>query len=685
MKKTDFLISFAISCLFSVCYCGNVNRADSVLNLIKADKMDTLKLAHLNWLSGEYAATGNYFEALRYGKEALELSGKLIPVTNQIRKGIAQANNNVGNIYMDHGEYVKALDCYFISLRKHEEIGNKLGMAYEYGNIGVIYDIQGDYDKALDYDMKGFHLDEELDDKNEMIASLGNIGIVYAEKMDYPNALEYLEKALHMAEKMENKAKVISCLGNIGVIYDNQDNYAKALEYYEKSLHLEEALKNRRMIALTLSRIGSIYTSTKKYREAFTCLYQSLAISDSLKVLHGVKHAYELLMTLYQYSNVALPDTLGGKILSVEEMRLQALKLYKKSIAIKDTLFSQENKKELVRKEMNFEFARKEAITQAEHEREAALAAEESKRQRLFILLIGALFLGAAVIAIVIMRSLRITRRQKIIIAEQKHLVERQKELVEEKHKEILDSINYAERIQRALLASKQLLQTNLNSYFLLFKPKDIVSGDFYWATRLANGNFVLVTADSTGHGVPGAIMSILNIACLDKAVTKGISSPDLLLNETRKLIVENLRNDGSREGGKDGMDCSLLSLDFKNKILYLALANNPVWIIRRGELLEIKPDRMPVGRHEKEHVSFVLHTFNLETGDMIYTLTDGFADQFGGESGKKFKYKKLQELLISTCTLPMQAQHAALNKAFEDWKGNLEQVDDVCLIGFRI
>ena len=264
-------------------------------------------------------------------------------------------------------------------------------------------------------------------------------------------------------------------------------------------------------------------------------------------------------------------------------------------------------------------------------------------------------------------------------------VVEQQKHLVEEKHKEITDSINYAERIQRALLASKKMLDENLSNYFILFKPKDVVSGDFYWATKLSNNNFVLVNADSTGHGVPGAIMSIVNIASLKEASLQGITSPDLLLNETRRLVVENLKNDGSAEGGKDGMDGSLLSFDFKNNILYCASANNPIWIIRGSELIEIKADRLPIGKHDRDKEPFTLHTLTLQKGDVVYTLTDGFPDQFGGASGKKFKHKQLQNLLLEMANEPMETQKQKLNDVFDNWKGNLEQVDDVCLIGVRI
>ena len=280
-----------------------------------------------------------------------------------------------------------------------------------------------------------------------------------------------------------------------------------------------------------------------------------------------------------------------------------------------------------------------------------------------------------------------------IEVFEEKKLVEQQKHIVEEKQKEILDSINYAKRIQYSLLAGEKLLNENLKNYFLFFKPKDIVSGDFYWGCstpspsgRAGEELFVLVTADSTGHGVPGAIMSMLNISCLNEAINADkLSQPADILNSTRKKIIEHLSNDGSEEGGKDGMDCSLISFDFKNKKLVYAAANNPVWIIRNNTFISLASDRMPIGKHDKDSIPFTQHEFELNVGDMVYTLTDGFPDQFGGPKGKKFKYKQLEELLMSIAHKSMETQKQKLEEVFENWKGDLEQIDDVCIIGVKI
>ncbi|WP_317899878.1 YfiR/HmsC family protein [Aurantibacillus circumpalustris] len=324
-----------------------------------------------------------------------------------------------------------------------------------------------------------------------------------------------------------------------------------------------------------------------------------------------------------------------------------------------------------------------------------------------------------------IFKSLQQNKKQNKIITAQKeevekqnHVINKQKQLVEEKHREITDSINYAERIQRSFLATKELLNKNLKDYFVFFKPKDVVSGDFYWAERFSNGNFILVTADSTGHGVPGAIMSILNITSLEKAIENNTQPADIL-NAARKTIIERLKKDGSAEGGKDGMDCSLLMFDSKNKKLIIAAANNPVWIVCKAtqtnavtsssdgggvltsdvtnsrseqsstrtdiEVLEIKPNKMPVGKHDKQDVSFTQQEINLQSGDVIYCLTDGFADQFGGPNGKKFMSKNLRELLSTNSHLSMQEQKQLLESTFTNWIGNIEQVDDITVIGIRV
>ncbi len=255
-----------------------------------------------------------------------------------------------------------------------------------------------------------------------------------------------------------------------------------------------------------------------------------------------------------------------------------------------------------------------------------------------------------------------------------------QKEIIEEKQKEIVDSINYAKRIQYSLLAHSEMLNANLNEHFVFFKPKDIVSGDFYWCTKKGD-DFYLAVCDSTGHGVPGAFMSLLNISFLNEAINeKNISEPHSVLNHVRERLIQNMEN------AQDGMDAILMKFEVgssKSEVKYAAANNHPV-LIRNNEIKELPFDKMPVGKGLKND-SFELYRIEIQKGDSLYLFTDGYADQFGGPKGKKYKYSNLQKLLLENSGLQLETQNSKLETIFNDWKGGLEQIDDVCVIGIKL
>jgi serine phosphatase RsbU (regulator of sigma subunit)/streptogramin lyase len=291
-------------------------------------------------------------------------------------------------------------------------------------------------------------------------------------------------------------------------------------------------------------------------------------------------------------------------------------------------------------------------------------------------------------------------------VARRTEEISHQKDIIEEKNHEILDSINYAKRIQTAILPPDRLFKRHLPNAFVLYKPKDIVAGDFYWMQALDDiedenhqSPVLFAAADCTGHGVPGAMVSVVCNNALNRAIREfGFTEPAQILNIVRTLVIEEFEK--SEEEVKDGMDIALCAWDPKERVLQYAGAQNPLWIVTKRDLslpsakeptlmadwklFEIKPDKQPIGKYAETH-PFTNHHVHLAKGDSIYIFSDGYADQFGGDKGKKFKCSSMKELILSIQDKPMDTQKTIINAHFESWRGELEQVDDVCVIGLRV
>ncbi|OQX97343.1 MAG: hypothetical protein B6I24_09150 [Bacteroidetes bacterium 4572_128] len=263
------------------------------------------------------------------------------------------------------------------------------------------------------------------------------------------------------------------------------------------------------------------------------------------------------------------------------------------------------------------------------------------------------------------------------------------KDLLEEnlvkQKKEITDSINYASLIQKAVFSPKELIDKLLKSYFILYEPKDIVSGDFYWVNK-KNNKIVVIAADCTGHGVPGAFMSMLGISFLNEIINK-LENPKAneILNLLRKTVKKSLRQTGKYGEARDGIDMALCIIDFENLELEFAGANNPLILIRKDELLEVKPDKMPIGIHFREKESFTNNKLEIKKDDRIYLFSDGYYDQFGGKRGRKFLKKNFKKLLKSIYKKKMEEQKIILKNSLNNWKKNYEQIDDILVFGIEI
>jgi len=658
------------------------NDLDS-LNIIINTKSnhDTLKVqAYLSIAEILYTSnidTLKYFnEKVKYISIAGIKSTKNKKVKLSFQHSLASAYSNIGYVYENRGNIPKAMDYYYKALKINEQIGNELGIAVNFNNIADTYRSQGYNSKAMTYFLKSLKLYKKNKDIMGEAMTLNNIASVYLGQNDTKNAIQYYEQSLNIVQVINNKYGEASILSNLGSIYLNEGDTTKALKLYMESLEINTQINDKLSIINSLINVGNVQLikgEVKKAKKHITKAFQ-------MATKNGFPKA------------ISRSSSFLSKIAIKEHNYKEAFNKYKLSIVMGDSIRNNNSIKALAEQNAKYEYEKQalaDSITYIKELKiqEALLQVEETKneqqQQQKYYLYFGLFLL--VLFTLFIFNRFKVTQKQKIIIEQAHKKTEHQKKQVEKAHKEITDSINYAERIQRSFLATDEILTSNLGEYFVFFKPKDVVSGDFYWADMLSNGKFAIVNADSTGHGVPGAIMSLLNTSSIEKSIDKGLLEPADIFNDARKNIIKRLKKDGSEHGGKDGMDASIICFDFNNLKMAYCAAQNPIWIIRNEEVIQIKPEKMPIGKHDNDQTPFVGGEFDLQKGDQVYTLTDGFQDQFGGPKGKKFMVKRMRQFVLENSKLSMTEQHVKLKQAFMEWQGNLEQVDDVCVIGIRV
>jgi serine phosphatase RsbU (regulator of sigma subunit) len=726
MKRVSCLLIcqiFTFGFLTTACF-AQENKIDSLKLLLHRDKMDTIKLIHFVQLSSEYEATDATDSSMRYGLLALKESQALASTANNSKiKHSAQisqmnANTRIGVAYEDEGNYPGAIKYYTASLALAQSIHNKKGISASYSNLGMVYEKLGNYSEALTNHFSALKIKEELGDKKTIGMAHIAIGNVYADLENYPDALANYFSALKISQELGYKKGIGQAYNNIGIIYRAQKRYPEALEYYFLSLKIKEERGDKKGIAAAKTNIGVIYQIQGNYTEALKMETEALALCEASDNKEGIAYSCnnigEILIDQKKYREAEvqlkrsedLARAIGAKRILKSDFddltRLDsargnfkgAYENHKISILYRDSLDNEQTRKKTIQSQMTFDFEKKEAVATAEHKKEMEnqrfLADEKSRKQKLVLALVVAGLLVVLLFSAFIFRSLRITRKQKHIIElqkqrveEQKQEVEHQKLLVEEHQKEIVDSITYAKRLQQAILPSREEIVNYIPDSFILYKPKDIVAGDFYWLHVSHDTQTIfLAAADSTGHGVPGAMVSVVCSNALNRAVNEfQLSSTGQILDKTRELVLETFARSG--EEIKDGMDISLIALNKASGRITWSGANNPLWYMQNNVFCEIKPDKQPIGKTDNP-LPFQTHTIPFVSGTTFYLMTDGYADQFGGPKGKKYKYKQLQSLLTSISGLSPQKQREALEADFDDWKGALEQVDDVCLIGIR-
>ncbi len=612
---------------------------------------------------------GNY-ELAQKKTDSLFILSKQINYT----EGIAESYNLKGAINRDQSNLKDALDDFLSALKLFEELKMPVKVAGIQNNIGLIYAEIKEYRTALAYYFKAEKINISSKKKSRLAINYNNMATCYQKLKQYSSAQTYLKKSLLLRQEVSDTVGMAMAYHNIGINHQLTNDKDSAIIFFNKSLSYLSNMSENIGHAYNYLELGNTLLQQHKLPESEKYLLSALRISENGE-LEGLKvEIYKYLSNLYEQKRDFK-----------KAFTYQNLYLFSK-----ENVESDESKNEILKKELEYDFTKRQELQRKDAENRQAISNAEIKSQK-------KLTTGAVIALVILSGLILIVFRSYNQKRKANDIISKQKEIVEHKNKEILDSINYAKYIQNALLPSEKSISELKIDCFILFKPKDIVSGDFYWihnnpSTNSTEKEVYIAAVDCTGHGVPGALVSVVGNNGLNRCVKEyGIHDTGKILDKLSELVEETFEK--SENELKDGMDISLLkicsvsnSIANNNITLQWSGANNPLWIIRKNSkiLEEIKADKQPVGKFS-ERKNFTSHDIVLEKGDRLYLFTDGYADQFGGEKGKKFKYRQLEDLLISSAHLSLLEQKNLLDKAFTKWKGNLEQVDDVCLIGIAV
>ena len=677
---------------------------EAIHDLSIKHELKKLEADVLNLKGSIYWVIGNYDEAFTYLRRGLDLSKD-----NQYKKGIGFAYNCIGMVYSEIGENDSTIFYYEKAMELRKQMNDLKSLSSSLMNIGTYYYEIGNLSFALKYFFESLAIDQKMGYKEDIAMVLSNIGLVYFEQKDYDKAINYFYKSMDIDREEGVTIGILSSLYNIAHVYQKQNKLEQALVVHEKALEIALTLNIDMQIAYCYNNIGSYYIKKGENEVAKEYLEKGLEIRKKINDPKGMASSLNNLGDLYfyrgdyknakKYNEAALELALqNGNVEKLKTISLSLYKIYKLKgeyalalkmhedyLILKDSLFNQEN----LRFSIQQEFAFKASIDSA-HNADLLRKKEDQKiierfkhneeisKFRFYGLIGAGLSLMMCLIALFLYRQNKIKQKSN-------QLIQNQKDEVDIKNKEITESIVYAKRIQDAILVSKEYIDQVLPESYILYMPKDLVSGDFYWVYE--ENEFVYFSVvDCTGHGVPGAFMSMIGHSILNELVVESkIVETDEILTQLNNQIKSSMEQKGNSQKSRDGMDMAFCRWNKNNNELVFTGAKNALHIVRNGELIEYPGDQRPVGYETGRNIPFTKTIIQLNKGDMVYLFTDGYADQFGGPRGKKFKSNNLKNFLIKNSTLPIEDQFENLRANFVNWKGTFEQVDDVCVLGLRI
>ncbi len=714
MKNNKFIIlTFFLFSVFKLT--AQDSKIDSLIKVVKEAGEDTIAVDALLELGEKTNDDPN--KKFLYLDKALKLSLKL-----DYKSGIGRSYLTIGVYYTTQSDFEQAVKCLDKASLIFKELDLKDMEVATLGNMGNVHCYLGDFEKGLECFLDALDVMYELGDKSWIATAKNNIGSVYIYLEEDSIALVYYKDALSIYKEIGDEIGMSLALGNLGNVYNSQNKHELAVKYYLKAVSLDEKTGNIQQLGINYTNLGTAYSDIQDNENAVKYIKKAVLVFENTGNKNGLSIAYLTLSYYYRdnndflnakkylklsykitkeigakhtlmkvYEELAYHDSINGNFLS-------ALENFKMYSALKDTIFKAEKSEQIAEMQIRFDTEQKEKENELLKEKNAGNELINQRKNILIIAVTGVLIL-MFIIGIIVIRTSRLRKKtnneledknfeinqQKEEIITQNEVLHQQNIKIEKSHKKITDSINYASRIQEAMLPAKVAIDQFLPENFIFFKPRDIVSGDFYWIKEVKN-HLVIVVADCTGHGVPGALVSMLGMSLLNDIVNKeNITQANQVLEELRSGIKKSFKQTGNMDEQKDGMDLALCVINLETELMQYAGANIPLYHFRNNELIIYKPVLNPIGISHKE-IPFENHEIQLQNDDVFYMFSDGIIDQFHHQSNEKFKSVRLKELLEKVRMKSMTEQYTAIDEMYIEWTGDIKnQTDDILLMGFKI
>ncbi len=619
------------------------------------DSIAVLKLLN----AAQPIAHSDYKKAFKLTTEAMQIAEG-----TKDKELMGRVQNSMGNLYWFSGDYTHASEYYIDALKNFQKTKNQGQIAECYRNIGWIYLGQEKYDLSEEYLLKSLNLNIKIDNKKRIIINYDDLANLYLTSEQYEKGLKSCEKSIELAKKYQFPDAIGTIHITTGKLNYELKRLSEAEKEYNAGIGILAKVPNESYnLCLGYLGLGKVKNDQSKLSEALPLFEKAIFLSKAHNFPPELAEGYFLASKIYRTQNNP------GKAYDYMELYAET----------NDSVNARNNRDYIQEMGAKLEYEQNKLQIKS-LEQEQKLSDAQLDRERNFKIFLIVIIFFLFLLGFFIYRSFLRKKRDNELIA--KAYLE-----IEIKNKDISDSIEYALQIQQARLPHVAAIQECFPEFFVMYLPRDIVSGDFYWFTETENGKKIFAVSDCTGHGIPGAFMSMMGIDGLNYAILeKRIESSSQILNHVNKFIIESLKQDSADTiKNKDGMDTAICIFEKDLSSVKYAGANRPLWLIRDKELIQYSPDKMSIGGNNYSDYEFTEITIPLQKGDSVYLFSDGYPDQFGGERNKKFMTKNLKQLLLEITHLSAKEQEAILQTSLQNWKGAFPQIDDIILVGIKL